>query len=44
MDLHNNAWGYHYGTTFSIINENQFYVTFMNAYNSGQIKTLIKCQ
>jgi len=43
MDLHNNAWGYHYGSTFSIISESQFYTTFMNAYNNGQIKILQQC-
>ncbi|WP_456378083.1 DUF6973 domain-containing protein, partial [Lutibacter sp.] len=44
MDLHNNAWGYHYGSTFSIIDEDQFFRTFMNAYNNGQIKILVECQ
>lgn len=43
MDLHNNAWGYHYGSTISIISESQFYTTFMNAFNSGQIKILQEC-
>jgi hypothetical protein len=44
MDLHNNAWGYHYGSTFSIIDEGQFFTTFMDAYNNGQIKTIVGCQ
>ena len=44
MDLHNNGWGYHYGSTFSIIDEGQFFTTFMNAYNNGQIKTIVGCQ
>jgi hypothetical protein len=44
MDLHNNAWGYHYGSTFTIIDETQFYNTFMIAYNSGQIKILQECE
>jgi hypothetical protein len=43
MDLHNNAWGYHYGSTISTITESQFYTTFMNAFNSGQIKILQEC-
>ena len=43
MDLHNNAWGYHYGTTFSVIVENQFFKTFMNAYKNGQIKVIQLC-
>lgn len=44
MDLHNNAWGYHYGSTVSYINEEQFYTSFMDAFNRGQIKILQKCQ
>ena len=43
MDIHNNAWGYHYGSTISTITESQFYTTFMNAFNSGQIKILQEC-
>jgi hypothetical protein len=43
MDLHNNAWGYHYGSTISTITESQFYTTFMSAFNSNQIKILQKC-
>ena len=44
MDLHNNAWGYHYGSTFTFIDETQFYNSFMNAYNNGQIKILQECE
>ena len=43
MDIHNNAWGYHYGSTISTITESQFYTAFMNAFNSGQIKILQEC-
>ena len=43
MDLHNNAWGYHYGSTISTITESHFYTTFMNSFNSGQIKILQEC-
>lgn len=43
MDLHNNAWGYHYGSTFSYVDKNQFYNAFIDAYNNGQIETLENC-
>ena len=43
MDLHNNAWGYHYGSTISTITESQFYTSFMSAFSSDQIKILQKC-
>lgn len=44
MDLHNNNWGYHYGSTVSYVNEKQFYDSFMDAFNKGQIKILEECQ
>jgi hypothetical protein len=44
MDLHNNAWGYHYGSTVTFIDEDQFYNSFMIAFNSGQIKILQACE
>lgn len=44
MDLHNNAWGYHYGSTVSVVNERQFHNSFMDALNKGQIKIIQECQ
>ena len=43
MDLHNNSWGYLYGSTFSYITESQFYSAFIDAYNTGQIQILQQC-
>ena len=44
MDLHNNAWGYHYGSTVSVVNERQFHNSFMDALNKGQIRIIQECQ
>lgn len=44
MDLHNNAWGYHYGSAVSVVNEEQLYDSFMDAVNRGQIKIIQECQ
>lgn len=44
MDLHNNAWGYLYGSTVSYISEEQFYTSFMDAFNKGKIKIIQECQ
>lgn len=43
MDLHNNSWGYLYGDTVSVVYEEQFYNSFMHAYNSGEIHILADC-
>lgn len=44
MDLHNNAWGYLYGSTVSYISEEQFYTSFMDAFKKGEIKIIQECQ
>ena len=44
MDLHNNAWGYLYGSTVSYISEEQFYISFMDAFKKGKIKIIQECQ
>ena len=44
MDLHNNAWGYLYGSTVSYISEEQFYTSFMDAFKKGKIKIVQECQ
>ena len=44
MDLHNNAWGYLYGSTVSYISEEQFYTSFMDAFKKGKIKIIQECQ
>lgn len=43
MDFHNNYWGYTYASTHSVINETQFYNSFMSTHNNGQIKILKNC-
>ena len=44
MDLQNNAWGYLYGSTVSYISEEQFYISFMDAFKKGKIKIIQECQ
>lgn len=44
MDLNNNDFGYLYGTTYSYINESQFYNAFMEAFKNKQIKIIQACQ
>lgn len=36
--------GYLYGSTVSVVYEEQFYDSFMDAVNKGQIKIIQECQ
>ena len=43
MDLNNNQWGYNYTSTHGIVQVDQFYTAFIEAFNNGKIKILKQC-